>query len=274
MNSTPSLLAFIGTGNMAFAIIQGLLKSDYPADRIIACNKSNLARRAELQALGIKTTFANREIAERAEVIVLAVKPQVMAQVCMEFADVDFSTKQIISVAAGISVDRLQQLLPTAQNIIRAMPNTPALIGEGLTGLFAKNSVNSTACQFAEKLMSAVGRCYWVQEERQINHIIALTGSAPAYFFRFMEAMQQTALQLGFPETDARALVQQAALGAAKLVAANPDTPLAVLRENVTSKGGTTAKALEVFEQNHLAQIVEQAMQAAIKRAEEMEKSL
>ncbi|WGE52007.1 pyrroline-5-carboxylate reductase [Actinobacillus equuli] len=268
------LLSFIGTGNMAYAIIQGLLKSHYPASQIIACNKSNLARQAELQAVGIATNFTNREAIEQAEVIVLAVKPQMMAEVCGEFSNIDFSDKTVISVAAGISVDRLEQLLPTAKNIIRTMPNTPSLIGEGMTGLFAKKSVNSTACQFAESLMSAIGKCYWVEQEQQINHIIAVTGSSPAYFFRFMEAMQQSAIQMGFSEADARLLVQQAALGAAKLVEANPSTSLATLRENVTSKGGTTAQALAVFEQQALVKIVDQAMWAAIHRAEEMEQQL
>ncbi|HHW7570167.1 TPA: pyrroline-5-carboxylate reductase [Mannheimia haemolytica] len=267
-------LAFIGTGNMAYAIIQGLLKSGYSAEQIIACNKSNLARREELQAVGITTNFANREAVEQADVIVLAVKPQMMAEVCAEFADVDFSNKWVISVAAGISVQRLETLLPSVKNIIRTMPNTPSLIGKGMTGLFAKKSVNPTACQFAEQLMSAVGKCYWVETEEQINHIIAITGSSPAYFFRFMEAMQQSAVQMGFSEQDARILVQSVALGAAKLVEANPTMLLSTLRENVTSKGGTTAKALEVFEQHDLAKIVDDAMWAAIHRAREMEQSL
>lgn len=267
-------LAFIGTGNMAYAIIQGLLKSGYPAGQIITCNKSNLARREELQAVGIATHFANREAVEQADVVVLAVKPQMMSEVCAEFAEVDFSQKLVISVAAGISVKRLEELLPTAKNIVRTMPNTPSLIGEGMTGLFAKKSVNTTACEFAESLMAAVGKCYWVETEEKINQIIAITGSSPAYFFRFIEAMQQSAMQMGFSEQDARLLVQSAALGAAKLVETNPNTPLATLRENVTSKGGTTAKALEVFEQQNLAETVEQAMWAAIRRAEEMERSL
>ena len=122
--------------------------------------------------------------------------------------------------------------------------------------------------------MSAIGQCYWVDEEHKINQIIALTGSSPAYFFRFMEAMQYSAEKMGFSAQDARFLVQQAVLGAAKLVQANPDIPLSQLRENVTSKGGTTEKALDIFEQQHLAETIEQAMQAAISRATEMEQSL
>lgn len=267
-------IAFIGAGNMAFAIIAGLVKSGYPAELIAARNKSNEARREQLRAMGLKVDFSNREAVEWADVVILAVKPQMMAEVCAEFAEVDFRSKWVISVAAGISVARLEQLLPSAQHIVRTMPNTPSLIGEGMAGLFAKKSVNVTACQFAESLLSAVGGCYWVETEDKLNQIIAITGSSPAYFFKFMEAMQQSAIQMGFSEADARRLVQAAALGAAKMVVANPDLSIATLRENVTSKGGTTAQALAVFEQNGLVQTVDQAMWAAIKRAEEMEKSL
>ena len=267
-------IAFIGAGNMAFAIISGLLKSGYPSAQIVACNKSNQARRAALRELGVGVELSNREAVEWADVVILAVKPQMMAEVCAEFAEVDFSAKWVLSVAAGIAVARLEQLLPSAKNIVRSMPNTPSLIGEGLSGLFAKKSVDPTACQFAESLLAAVGQCYWVESEGQLNQIIAITGSSPAYFFRFMEAMQQSAVQMGFSEADARFLVQSVAVGAAKMVAANPDLSLATLRENVTSKGGTTAQALAVFEAQGLAQTVDQAMHAAILRAEEMEKSL
>lgn len=267
-------IAFIGAGNMAFAIISGLLKSGYPADLISANNKTNLARREQLRAMGLNVDQTNQQAVEQADLVILAVKPQMMATVCAELAEIDFGAKWVISVAAGISVDRLSQLLPTATQIVRAMPNTPALIGEGMTGLFAKKSVDPTACAFAESLLSAVGACYWVEQEAQINNIIAVTGSSPAYFFAFMEAMQKSAVKLGFSEADARLLVQNVALGASKMVVANPDLSLATLRENVTSKGGTTAQALAVFEQNGLDTIVDEAMNAAIQRAIEMEHSL
>ncbi|MDP8171608.1 pyrroline-5-carboxylate reductase [Pasteurella skyensis] len=267
-------LAFIGAGNMAFAIIGGLIKNGYLSERIMACNKTNRVRRKELAELGVTVNLTNREAVESADVVILAVKPQVMSDVCAEFSDLDFSNKWVISVAAGISVDRLEALLPSAKNIVRTMPNTPSLIGEGMTGLFAKFYVDHTAITFAESLMNAVGECYWVKTEEQLNQIIAITGSSPAYFFLFMEAMQQSAIKMGFSEQDARYLVQSVALGATKLVESKPDTPLSQLRENVTSKGGTTAEALAIFEQHHLLQTVDNAMLAAIKRAEEMEKSL
>lgn len=267
-------LAFIGAGNMAFAIISGLVKSGYPANLICAVNKSNQTRRTELREMGVEVGLSAEQAVSQADMVILAVKPQMMAEVCQPFAQIDFSQKAVLSVAAGISVERLASLLPSARNIIRAMPNTPSLIGEGISGLFAKKSVDPTACQFAEQLLSAVGRCYWVETEAQLNQIIAITGSSPAYFFLFMEAMQQSAIKMGFSEQDARLLVQSVALGAAKMVEANPEISLSTLRENVTSKGGTTAQALAVFEQHQLLETVDEAMWAAIKRAEEMEKSL
>lgn len=275
MNDTKNKkLAFIGAGNMAFAIIKGLLKNHYLPEQLIACNKNNLARRDELAQLGITVHLSNKEAVSQANIIILAVKPQIMAEVCQTFTEIDLSNKWVISVAAGISIDRLESLLPSAKNIIRTMPNTPSLIGEGVTGLFAKNTVDHTAKNFAENLMNAVGKCYWVNKESELNHIIAVTGSSPAYFFKFMEGMQQSAIKMGFSEQDARYLVQSVALGAAKLVVENPQIPLSQLRENVTSKGGTTAQALAVFEHHHLNSIIDEAMSAAIKRAEEMEQLL
>lgn len=273
-NQQQKKIAFIGAGNMAFAIIAGLVKSGYPTSLISACNKRNLARREALRVMGLQVDLTNRQAVEQADVVILAVKPQMMADVCSEFADLDLSQKWVISVAAGITVARLEQLLPTATAIVRTMPNTPSLIGEGMSGLFAKKSVDPSACEFAESLLSAVGRCYWVSDEAQMNAIIAVTGSSPAYFFRFMEAMQASAIKMGFGEADARLLVQSVALGAAKMVVENPSLSLATLRENVTSKGGTTAQALAVFEQGGLATLVDEAMQAVIQRAKEMEKSL
>lgn len=266
-------IAFIGAGNMAFAIISGLVRHGYPADKILAVNKSNLARREQLISLGVGVELNANLAVEQADIVLLAVKPQMMAEVCLALS-ADLSDKLVISVAAGISVARLSELLPTASQIVRAMPNTPALIGEGVTGLFAKEGLNPTACHQVEHIFASVGRSYWLDSEQKLNHIIAVTGSSPAYFFRFMEMMQQTALQMGFEEKQARELIQATALGAVKMAQQNESLSLAALRENVTSKGGTTAEALAVFEQYQLAEMVEKAMWAAVHRAEEMEKSL
>lgn len=267
-------IAFIGAGNMAFAIISGLVKSGYPTNLISANNKNNQIRREQLSSMGIIVDLSQREAVEQADLIILAVKPQIMAEVCAEFSDLDLHKKWVLSVAAGISVTRLEQLLPSATNIVRAMPNTPSLIGQGMSGIFAKKSVDQTACEFIESLLACVGECYWVDSEEKMNAIIAITGSSPAYFFKFMEAMQQTAMKMGLSEKDARFLVQNVAAGATQMVVANSDVPLATLRENVTSKGGTTTQALAVFDQYQLDKIVDEAMYAVIQRAKEMEQSL
>ncbi|WP_192459146.1 pyrroline-5-carboxylate reductase [Musicola keenii] len=264
-------IAFIGAGNMAQAIIAGLIDGDYPADNISVSAPTPTRRDALAQRYGITSSADNVGCAQRADVIVLAVKPQLMAEVCADLArQVDFSGKLVLSIAAGVNLARFHQLLGDAQ-IIRIMPNTPSLVGVGMSGMYAPDDIDAADRRFAADLMSSVGKICWVQEEAHINGIIAAAGSAPAYFFLFMEAMQQEALRQGFDAETARLLVQQSASGAAALVAASPDTPLSTLRENVTSKGGTTAAALRVFNERQLADTVAQAMQAAVARAQEME---
>ncbi len=152
------------------------------------------------------------------------------------------------------------------------MPNTPSLVGKGMSGLYAPEQVSQQDRDYTGDLMASVGKVCWVDDENGINGVIAAAGSAPAYFFLFMEAMQKEAERMGFDSQTARDLVQQAASGAAALVEANPDTPLGTLREQVTSKGGTTAEALRVFNERQLPETVAQAMQAAVSRAQEMEK--
>ncbi|SMB87704.1 pyrroline-5-carboxylate reductase [Pasteurella testudinis DSM 23072] len=264
------LIAFIGAGNMTRAIISGLLHSGYPAQNLIASNPSN-AKLAALAELGVRTFNDNRLAAEQAEVVVLAVKPQLMATACADFADLDFSGKLLISIAAGISVQRLSALLPSAQAIVRVMPNTPSLLSAGMAGLFANAKCGTEEKSFAADLMSAVGKICWLAQESDINSVIAASGSSPAYFFLFLEAMQQEAINMGLDATTARQLIQQAMLGAAQMVIENPQLELATLREQVTSKGGTTAAALQIFEQRQIKPIIAQAMQAAVRRAQEME---
>lgn len=268
-------IAFIGAGNMARAIIAGLISDGYPARLIGVCAPSASRRDALAAEFGISSSDDNQATARWADVVVLAVKPQMMADVCQRLrADVDFSDKLVLSIAAGVSVARFYQLLGDNLNLVRIMPNTPSLVGKGMSGLYAPERVSAEDRSFTDGLMSAVGKVCWLDEEVQINTVIAAAGSAPAYFFLFMEAMQQETERLGFDSATARALVQQAASGAAALVEANAQIPLATLREQVTSKGGTTAEALRIFNEQHLAATVAAAMQAAIHRAQEMEKLL
>ncbi|PKH03624.1 pyrroline-5-carboxylate reductase [Psychromonas sp. MB-3u-54] len=267
-------ITFIGAGNMAGSIISGLAKSGYPADLICACAPSANNTQKLADQFSIKASQDNVTAVNWAEVIVLGVKPQMMADVCQAMVDqgADFSNKLVISIAAGVSVQRLQSLVGEKAQIIRTMPNTPSLLQKGMTGLFAAEQVSEEYKTFAGDLMSAVGETVWVNEESMINSVIAASGSSPAYFFLFMEAMQTKAIEMGFDPEQARLLVSQAALGSIEMVKQNPDISIGKLRENVTSKAGSTAKALDTFNELQLTEIVAKAMQAASDRGEEMEK--
>ncbi|TCJ98399.1 pyrroline-5-carboxylate reductase [Volucribacter psittacicida] len=265
-------IVFIGGGNMAQAIIFGLLSKGYPAQLINVCDR-NPSKLALFANKGVAIEQDKEKALQQADVVVLAVKPQAMAETCAEFASaVDFTNKLVISIAAGISCARLAQYLPSAQAIIRVMPNTPALVAEGMTGLFATEQVSLSLKQFTQQLFSSVGQVCWVKDEQKMHAITAAAGSSPAYFFLFMEAMAQALADSGLDNEQIRLLIQQSALGAAKMVVENPKLSLSQLRENVTSKGGTTAAALQVFQQHQLDQLVQQAMQACITRSQQMEK--
>ncbi|KXF80132.1 pyrroline-5-carboxylate reductase [Enterovibrio coralii] len=264
-------VAFLGAGNMARSIISGLLESGYPAKSLIAVDRNPETSAKYRDTYGINANEDAIASANQADVVVLAVKPQDMETLLKSLQGVDWSSKLVISIAAGISCQRLSEMAGTPLKLVRVMPNTPSLVSEGMSGLYAPDSVSEADRLFAGQLMGAVGKICWVSEEAGINAVIAAAGSAPAYFFRFMEAMQAEAERQGFDKDTARLLVQQSALGAAKMVVANPDIELATLREQVTSKGGTTAEALNVFNNNQLSETVAEAMQAAVRRAEEME---
>ena len=204
-------LAFIGAGNMATAIIKGLIKNGQPQHLVRVCDPS-AEQLAKLQAdyPQLITTQINAEGVTGADLVVLAVKPQVMAEVCEPLLQAvpELAEKLIVSVAAGISVARLQGLL-NAKRIVRTMPNTPCLIGQGMTGLFADANVSPADKHQAEQLMLAVGKTAWVNSEAAMNQVIAASGSAPAYFFLFLRAMQRSLENMGMDAETARQLVQQ-----------------------------------------------------------------
>ena len=262
-------VAFIGAGNMARCLIAALVKQGYPAQNIIASNRNSEKLAALANDFAIQTTEDNVQAARLADVIVLAVKPQIMGEVCQALlaGAPEIHEKLFVTVAAGLPVSRYREWLGDIR-LVRAMPNTPAQIGLGVTGLFSSQCSNYEK-SFVDQLFSGCGRNVWLEQETQINHIIAVSGSAPAYFFYFMQAMQQQAETLGFSSEDARAMVAQTALGAATL-AANSQLHFADLRAQVTSKGGTTHEAIETFRARELEQTVAAAMQAAITRAEAM----
>ncbi|OAT24883.1 pyrroline-5-carboxylate reductase [Proteus myxofaciens] len=265
-------IAFIGAGNMAHAIIAGLVTGGYPAEKITVSSPSDTRREPLQKEFGINSTDDNIKAIEQADVIVLAVKPQMMETVCQPLQSIDFENKLVLTIAAGIPANRYNDYLATKLQLVRIMPNTPSLVGKGLSGMFAESTVSVKDKQFSDDLMKSVGITIWVEKESAINDIIAVAGSAPAYFFLFMESMQQEAERLGFSPDVARTIVQQAANGSTALAEKQSTLAFSTLREQVTSKGGTTAAALAQFYEGKLPENVASAMQAAIRRAQEMEK--
>lgn len=259
----PITLSFLGAGNMATALIAGLLKQGFTTTQICAydINESALARLKEKYS--VITTSRLRQAVDTADCIILAVKPQVMKNLCQQLEPK--SDSLVLSIAAGIRSDDISRWLNNHQSIVRCMPNTPALVGLGASGLFAREAVTEKQKDLAQQIVDCVGISLWVKQESLIDTITAVSGSGPAYFFAFMEAMQAAAIQLGLSAEDAQILVKQTSLGAATM-AQHED--ISLLRQNVTSKGGTTEKALDFFNQQQFNQIVSGAMTAAKNRAE------
>lgn len=265
-------VAFIGAGNMNSAVILGLINAGFTPSDIMVTNPSPAKREALATAHGILQSADNLEAAKFADVIVLGVKPHLITQVSQEIAQsVDVSKKCFISVAAGTTMAQIKQALNNLGSVIRVMPNTPSQLGLGVSGVYACENTSDEQKQIATTIMEAVGIVKWLDKEADIDNIIAVSGSGPAYFFLFMEAMEAKAKALGFTDQEARALVQQTALGAAQMVVEN-DISIAQLRENVTSKGGTTQAALDTFRAGGLPELVDNAMDSAIARAKEMAK--
>ena len=267
-----SKIAFIGAGNMNRAVIIGYINSGIAATDVMVTNPSPEKRESLANEYGVLQSADNIEATKFADTIVLGVKPHLIEQVCRDIAEqVDVSNKCFISVAAGTTIAQIQAALSNKGAVIRTMPNTPSQLGLGVSGIFADDNASDAQKAIAEKVMSSVGITKWLEKESDIDHIIAVSGSGPAYFFLFMEAMSDEAKRLGFSEAESRQLVQQTALGAAQMVVEN-DISIAQLRENVTSKGGTTQAALKTFTDGGLPELVSKAMQAAISRAKEMAK--
>lgn len=262
-------ISFIGGGNMAQALISGLLAKGILPE-YITVSDPNPDNREQLQAKGINTidSAKNPLDALMADVVVLAVKPQIMADVLADFSQV-LDKQLIISVAAGLSTDSLTKMLNGYQNIVRAMPNTPAMVQAGATGLYATDSINEQEKQLATELMEASGLVIWVDDEEQLHAVTAVSGSAPAYFFYFIESVIQGGIDLGLSQEQASALAMQTALGAAKMSISSDDTP-EQLRRKVMSPGGTTEAAVHSLQADKVNELIGKAMQACVKRSREM----
>lgn len=267
--SLRPVIGFIGAGNMATALVGGLLARGWPADHIWLSD-SHTSQLAGHAARGLKTTLDNAQLAAAVDIVVLSVKPQVMADVLRPIAAaVQARHPLVLSIAAGIPADSLSRWLGGDVAIVRAMPNTPALVQAGASGLFANARVSDEQRRLAEQVLGAVGLTLWVEREDLIDAVTAVSGSGPAYFFYVMEAMIDAGRRLGLDERDARALTLQTALGAAQM-AITSDVGPAELRRRVTSPAGTTEQAVKVFDQAGLAAIFDQALKACAARGAEM----
>ncbi|MGZ8187364.1 MAG: pyrroline-5-carboxylate reductase [Methylosarcina sp.] len=265
-------IGFIGGGNMASSLISGLIASGLTPQNIWVSDVNPDALKSLSDNLKVNVSASNEDIVNETEVIVLAVKPQILSEVAQQVSSlIQKRNPLVVSIAAGISQNSLSRWLGAETAIVRCMPNTPALVLTGATALHANDKVSAEQCNLAETILRSVGIALWVQDESQLDAVTAVSGSGPAYFFLLMEAMEKTAVELGLNEITARLLVQQTALGAAKIALESSESP-EQLRKRVTSPGGTTQRAIETFQQGGFNELVTKALHAARDRSIEMSK--
>lgn len=267
--STEQLtIGFIGAGNMASAIARGLVKKGHDPKKVIMSNRS-AGKLDDLAAeLGVQTTQDNQQVCDQADLVLLSVKPQMMADAV---GNLDFSTVQCaISVAAGLPTEKLKQMTKNSVAVVRSMPNTPSIELCGATGLYADEATQKAHRDAVNYVFGAIGKFEWVPDENLMDTVTALAGSSPAYFFRFMETLVEAGIKQGMDGTTARNLVVQSALGAATLISNHPDIAISERRKQVTSPNGTTAAALDSLEQSGIKQMAEDAVKAAVNRGREL----
>jgi len=266
-------LSFIGAGNIANAIISGLINQDMSPKNIIVADPAE-NQLAPFRELGVAATLDNLEAISQSDVVILSVKPNVLPGVARDIAEAVTDGKPlVISVAAGITLTSLSEWFGNQLALVRCMPNTPALVQLGATGLFANDNVTAEQKDLAEQIVNAVGLSVWLEEESQLDAVTALSGSGPAYFFYIIEIMSQIGIKMGLTSECSRKLVLQTALGAATMAMQSTDEP-ADLRRRVTSPGGTTAAALQSMQHSNLADIFEAAIQAAHERSVELSRDV
>ena len=267
MNTT---IAFIGGGNMARSLIGGLIANGHPAASIWVADPVTAQLQHLQQHYGVHTDIDNQAVLRQADVVVLAVKPQMLREVANALAaDMQHRQPLIISIAAGVREPDLRGWLGGDVALVRCMPNTPALLQCGATALYANARVNAQQRHLADTILSAAGITVWVDDEALLDSVTALSGSGPAYFFLVMEALEQVGQKLGLNAAQARQLTLQTALGAARMAVEGADDP-ATLRANVTSPGGTTERAIDILQQGGLEALFEKALRGAHARCAEL----
>ena len=267
-------IGFIGGGNMAHSLIGGLIANGFRRDRITVAEPDEQRRAGLAAEFGIHGLEDNLQVADSADLLLLAVKPQMMRQVAQELAQaVRQSRPLVVSIAAGIRESDLERWLGGECAIVRAMPNTPAMVGCSATALHANPKVTEQQREQAESVLRAVGIALWLSDEDLMDTVTALSGSGPAYFLLVMEVMQQAATTLGLDAESARLLTLQTAFGTAKM-ALESSEDAATLRQRVTSPGGTTERAVQVLEEGGVWELFHQALSAARQRSEQLAEQL
>ncbi|MBL1456752.1 MULTISPECIES: pyrroline-5-carboxylate reductase [unclassified Methylophaga] len=270
----PCKLAFIGGGNMARSLIGGLIANGMPAENIHVADKHAATLESLNRQYPVQTFTSNQKAIEGADVIIIAVKPQQLQEVVKALHSSWQEKQLLISIAAGIRIEDISRWLDKPQAaIVRAMPNTPALVEAGATALFANEYVNHKQHELAESILRACGLAIWLNEEKHMDAVTAVSGSGPAYFFLVMEAMENAAIELGLPQETARLLCLETAFGAAKMALESGESA-STLRKQVTSPGGTTERAIHELEDGGLHGLFENALVAAALRARELANEL
>ena len=269
MQNLDCKIGFVGGGNMAQAIIGGLLKNGHDPRRIMVADPST-SQRARIGELNdVATTDENGAVADFAQLLVLAVKPQILPDVAIELAGPARDVELVVSIAAGIQLAQIEQWFGAGTPIVRVMPNQPALVGAGMSVLIADQACNEQHRKDAEYITHAVGRSAWINDESLMDAVTAISGSGPAYFYLLMEMMAAGARDMGLPDDLSRLLTRQTAVGAG-LSALESDEAVSALRASVTSPGGTTAAALEVLEGGGIRKLFAEALEAARARSREL----
>ena len=264
-----TVIGFIGAGNMGYALIKGLINSGYPSENIKACDLNEDLLQKRSKEFGINVYIDNAELLKACDVVVLAVKPQVLTKVCTGLRNSITPNHLVISIVAGIRANDINRWLGGDFALVRSMPNTPALMQQGITGMFANKLVSDEQKNIVETILATVGQCFWVKEEKLIDAITAISGSGPAYFFLLMQSMTQAAIALGLDKETASALSVQTGYGASMMAVESGEDPQ-TLRQNVTSPNGTTQAAIESFQDQNFEGIVATATRAAYDRAHEI----
>ncbi len=268
-----TVIGFIGAGNMAYALIKGLLSDGFDAKNINVSDSNDELLIKRQSELNITTYSDNVSLLDNSDIVIFAVKPQVLSMVCLELKNNVKPNQLFVSIVAGIRGNDINRWLGGNFALVRTMPNTPALFQSGVTGLFANELVNSQQKELVTSILSSVGECFWVDEEKLIDAITAISGSGPAYFFLLMQSITQAAIALGLDAKTANSLSIQTSLGASLMATKSGKDPK-TLRLEVTSPNGTTQAAIESFQDQNFEGIVAVATRAAYDRARELSNDL